>query len=125
MGYHPDIAPNGRIAEEAAASKAYDVILMDVQMPEVDGFEATSLIREHEATSGSECPAYIIALTADAMQGDRDRCIQAGMNDYLSKPLRAPDLREALERCWVERRPKGRARESAPEATPAETKSPD
>ena len=100
MGYHPDIASNGRIAKEAAASKAYDVILMDVQMPEVDGFEATSLIREHEATSGSEYPAYIIALTADAMQGDRDRCIQAGMNDYLSKPIKPHELFEILEK-WL------------------------
>jgi signal transduction histidine kinase/FixJ family two-component response regulator len=126
MGYRPDIAPNGRVAKEAAANKVYDVILMDVQMPEVDGFEATRLIREHEGTSGgSEHPAYIIALTADAMQGDRDRCIQAGMNDYLSKPLRAADLREALERCWAERRPKRPAQEDASEATTADTESPD
>ncbi|RKX33259.1 MAG: hypothetical protein DRP71_10690 [Verrucomicrobia bacterium] len=121
MGYSPDIASDGRIANEAAAKKVYDVILMDVQMPEVDGYEATQLIRDREeaqtAEGGSEKPAYIIALTADAMQGDRDRCIQAGMNDYLSKPLRAPDLRDALERCWAERRPKSPAPENAPEAT--------
>ena len=74
-------------AAYAAAKKASDVILMDVQMPEVDGYEATRLIREYEAAraanGGSEKPVYIIALTADAMQGDHDRCIQAGMNDYL------------------------------------------
>ncbi len=125
MGYCPDIASDGRIASEAAASKIYDVILMDVQMPEIDGYEATLLIREREeakaAEGGSERPAYIIALTADAMQGDRDRCIQAGMNDYLSKPLRAPDLREALERCWAEHRPEIPAPENPSEAAPAET----
>lgn len=109
MGYRPDIAPNGRIAAEAANGKTYDIVLMDIQMPEMDGCEATRLIREQEKAGSDEGdrgkPTYIIALTADAMQGDRDRCIQAGMDDYLSKPLRAPELREALERCWVQRQP--------------------
>ncbi|MEZ5277559.1 MAG: ATP-binding protein [Opitutaceae bacterium] len=110
MGYQPDIAPDGRVATEAAGARPYDVILMDIQMPEVDGCEATRRIREREknrSEAGDPTqPSYIIALTADAMQGDRDRCIQAGMNDYLSKPLRAPELRAALERCWAERRRK-------------------
>jgi CheY-like chemotaxis protein len=82
---------------------------------------ATRLIREHEAAQAddgkSENPVYIIALTADAVQGDRDRCIQAGMNDYLSKPLRTPDLQDALERCWEERRTK----RPAPEDTPKDS----
>ena len=108
MGYRPDIAPDGRVATEAAAARPYDIILMDIQMPEVDGCEATRMIRNQERLrieDGARLnPVYIIALTADAMQGDRDRCIQVGMNDYLSKPLRAPELRAALERCWAEKR---------------------
>ncbi len=74
---------------------AFDVILMDVQMPEMNGFEATARIREREKTTGEHVP--IIALTAHAIQGDRERCLEAGMDDYLSKPLNAAALGEKLD----------------------------
>ena len=93
---------NGLAAVEAAQQSRYDLILMDCEMPEMDGFEATRRIRAWEAESraqGRTVPAVpIIALTAKAMSGDREACLAAGMNDYLSKPLRAPDLAETLAR---------------------------
>jgi CheY-like chemotaxis protein len=73
----------------------YDAIFMDCQMPEMDGFEATQEIRRRE---GSSVRRPIIAMTANAMQGDRERCLDAGMDDYVSKPIRKADLIEALER---------------------------
>ena len=84
-GYHCDIVGNGREALEAAAENEYDLILMDCMMPELDGYEATRGIRQNEEKTGCHVP--IIALTANAMKGDRELCIQSGMNDYLSKPL--------------------------------------
>jgi PAS domain S-box-containing protein len=88
-GHHVDIAVTGREALTQAAANRYDVILMDVQMPEMDGLEATARIREAES-GGPRTP--IIALTAHAMTGDRERCLAAGMDDYLTKPLKAADL---------------------------------
>jgi CheY-like chemotaxis protein len=77
---------------------------MDCQMPEMDGFETTQLIRKNERETGSACPwsapVRIVALTANALQGDRERCLAAGMDDYLSKPVRLGDLTAALER-WA------------------------
>ncbi len=97
LGYRTDVAANGLEVLEALRRQRYDVILMDVQMPEMDGLEATKAIR-------SEFPAEqqprIIAMTANAMQGDADDCIAAGMDAYLPKPVRVEDLREALER-WA------------------------
>ncbi len=81
-----DIANNGREAVMAAAHAVYDLILMDCQMPEMDGFEATRQIRQWEQETAHE-PTPIIARTANAMEGDRERCIQAGMSDHLSKPF--------------------------------------
>src|SRR5207237_1154517 len=76
-------------AVDALARQAYDVILMDIQMPEMDGFEATlEICQRHPAGQRPR----IIALTANAMEGDRERCLQSGMDDYLSKPLRAEDM---------------------------------
>jgi len=83
--HHVTVADNGQLAVEAAKSKEFDVILMDVQMPDMDGFEATKLIREKEKLTGSHIP--IIAMTAHAMKGDRERCLDAGMDDYVSKPI--------------------------------------
>jgi signal transduction histidine kinase/CheY-like chemotaxis protein/HPt (histidine-containing phosphotransfer) domain-containing protein len=85
---------NGREAVERARSQKFDLVLMDVQMPDMDGFEATAAIRERERDSGHRTP--IIALTAHAMAGDRDRCLAAGMDGYVSKPLRPDDLMAAV-----------------------------
>jgi signal transduction histidine kinase/CheY-like chemotaxis protein len=87
-------AANGREAVKAHRSGAFDLIFMDIQMPEMDGFEATRLIREMEAASGVHTP--IVAMTAHAMAGDRERCLKAGMDDYISKPLRKEDILRVL-----------------------------
>ena len=100
LGYHVDSAEDGQQAIEVSAADAYDVILMDCQMPVMDGFTATATIRERERqTQAVRIP--IIALTANAMEGDRDRCLAAGMDDYLSKPFSQQSLSEILARwCW-------------------------
>jgi two-component system, sensor histidine kinase and response regulator len=87
---------NGREAVDQAARKRFDLVLMDVQMPEMDGFQATATIREREQRTGSHIP--IVAMTAHAMAGDRERCLGAGMDAYLSKPLRADDLMATIAR---------------------------
>ena len=97
MGYHIDLAADGVEAVEAARNHLYDIIFMDVQMPEVDGLEATRRIRDFERTHGRR-RSTIIAMTASAMLGDREKCIQAGMDDYLSKPVRLESVQSALER---------------------------
>jgi signal transduction histidine kinase/CheY-like chemotaxis protein/HPt (histidine-containing phosphotransfer) domain-containing protein len=95
MGYRADVASNGLEAVHQATEHPYDVVFMDVQMPEMDGLEATrELIRR---TAGGPRP-QIVAMTANAMQGDREACIAAGMDDYLSKPIRVEELAAALER---------------------------
>jgi two-component system sensor histidine kinase/response regulator len=95
MGHRVTLAANGAEAIHWHAGAPFDLILMDVQMPEMNGFEATGQIREREKRTGNHVP--IIALTAHAIQGDRDRCLAAGMDDYLSKPLSASLLAEKLE----------------------------
>ena len=95
LGYRPDSVENGALAVAAAGQKTYDLILMDVQMPEMDGLEATRHIRG----SLSSQPV-IIALTANAMQGDREECLEAGMDDYISKPVRLDELMRLLEK-WA------------------------
>ena len=94
-GYSADVAPDGRAAFEAVSNGDYDVVLMDVHMPDVDGLEATSLIREQESTSDRHTP--IIAMTASAMEGDRERFIAAGMDDYIAKPFEPSTLRKLIE----------------------------
>jgi PAS domain S-box-containing protein len=96
MGYRADTAANGVEALAAVRRQPYDVILMDVQMPEIDGLEATRRIRADSSLAASS--PWIIALTANAMKEDRERCMQAGMDDYVSKPLRADQLAEVLAR---------------------------
>ncbi|MCC6398731.1 MAG: response regulator [Bacteroidetes bacterium] len=96
MGYRADVAANGLEVLEALRRQRYDIILMDVQMPEMDGLQTTREIRSR--WEPDEQPR-IVAMTANAMQGDRDECIAAGMNDYLSKPVRVKELEVVLERC--------------------------
>ena len=96
LGCRADSAANGIEALDAMRCVPYDVILMDCQMPEMDGFEATRQIRMREQEEHLE-PVYIIAMTAYAMQGDRELCLAAGMNDYLSKPVRTAELQQVLE----------------------------
>jgi signal transduction histidine kinase/DNA-binding response OmpR family regulator len=97
LGYMADIAANGREALEAVTKGNYDLVLMDIQMPEMDGFEATQAIRRAER-NGARLP--IVAMTANAMKGDREKCIDAGMDDYLSKPVNPQKLKEKLE-TWI------------------------
>lgn len=97
-GYRCDVVPNGREAVERLASSEYDLVLMDMQMPEMDGIEATRRIRQSTTdTAGSRREVPIIALTANAMQRDRQQCLDAGMNDYLSKPLNPVELLNKIE----------------------------
>ena len=97
LGYGFTIANNGLEAVSAFQSGAYDAVLMDCQMPEMDGYEATAAIRRLE---GPEGHIPIIAMTAAAMEGDRERCMSAGMDDFLTKPVRLEAVSTALQR-WV------------------------
>ena len=99
-GHHVHIASNGQEAIEALIRERYDLALMDIQMPEMDGLEATARIRDREKQEGSHIP--IVAMTAHAMKGDREKCLAAGMDDYLSKPIKATDLYDMIDR-WGER----------------------
>jgi two-component system sensor histidine kinase/response regulator len=94
-GHRVTVSGNGREAVEALANQTFDLVLMDVQMPEMDGFEATAAIRANEKHNGTHIP--IIALTAHAMKGDKERCLGAGMDGYLTKPIRSQELDEILE----------------------------
>jgi CheY-like chemotaxis protein len=94
QGHRVATAENGRQGVDRFRDGDFDVVLMDVQMPEMDGFEATQAIRTLEAATGHRIP--IIAMTAHAMKGDRERCLEAGMDGYVSKPVAAEDLRQAI-----------------------------
>jgi two-component system sensor histidine kinase/response regulator len=96
MGYQPDLAKNGQEAIEAANQKDYDIILMDMQMPDIDGLEATKIIRQTVIKQ-----PIIIALTANVMADDKETCLSAGMNDYISKPVKLDDLMHKLKK-WHE-----------------------
>jgi CheY-like chemotaxis protein len=101
-GFNVEAVQNGRLAVDAALSNDYDVVLMDVHMPEMDGFEATREIRRRENGSARRLP--IIAVTARAMRGDRDKCIDAGMDDYISKPVRQHEMLATIERIMQQSR---------------------
>jgi CheY-like chemotaxis protein len=94
MGYDVDVAANGQEAVDAVERQPYDVVFMDVQMPEMDGLEATRQIRARNAGGGPR----IVAMTANAMEGDREACLAAGMDDYVGKPIRVHELLAALEK---------------------------
>lgn len=98
IGCTLDIVPNGAEAIEAFKKNRYDLILMDCQMPIIEGYEATRQIRQIESTRNEYPGIYIIAITAHAMEGDRQRCLDAGMNDYVSKPLLAHSISDAFRR---------------------------
>ena len=95
-GHKLTVAGNGKQGLAALENDSFDLALMDVQMPEMDGFEATAVIRENEKTSGKHLP--VIAMTAHAMAGDKERCLAAGMDGYISKPLQLEELNDLLKR---------------------------
>ena len=101
-GHTVVIAGDGREALAALDRESFDLILMDVQMPEMDGFEATAAIRIREKDTGAYIP--IVAMTARAMSGDREKCVSAGMDDYVSKPVSLAELSAAISRVMGNRR---------------------
>ena len=94
-GHRVEIANDGREALDKIKNGPFDLVLMDVQMPELDGLEATGLIRQMEKTTGGHVP--IIAMTAHALKGDRERCLATGMDGYISKPIRTQELLKEIE----------------------------
>ncbi len=121
IGYRCDVAANGREGLEALDRQHYDLVFMDMMMPEMDGLDATRAIRERQKDGAAhptyQSPILIIAMTAHAQQSDREKCIAAGMDDYLAKPIRPTDVREIIER-WAAARsirpPPRRARRKPP-----------
>jgi two-component system, sensor histidine kinase and response regulator len=105
-GHSIKVAANGRLALAAVEGDSYDLLLMDVQMPEMDGMEATRVLRQRESKTGTHLT--VVGVTAHAMAGDRERCLQAGMDGYLSKPIRPAELDELLDRLVATRRPADR-----------------
>ena len=97
LGYRVDVAPDGRQAVEMYETISYDLVFMDCQMPEMDGYEATGEIRK---LSGPKSEVPIIAMTANAMPGDREKCMDAGMNDYMAKPIQLVELEKVCEQ-WI------------------------
>ena len=116
FGCRVEVAVNGRAGVQAASEGRFGLILMDCQMPEMDGFEATAAIRQAQAGGATRVP--IIALTANAVAGDRERCLAAGMDDYLSKPFTGADLHAVLVR-WLPRATMTAQAASAPAPAPA------
>jgi len=93
LGYKADLAANGIEALDALKRKNYNLIFMDIQMPEMNGYEATEIIVEHR----KEDKPIIIAMTANAMKGDREKCVEVGMDDYITKPMRVNDLIKVIQ----------------------------
>ena len=102
LGFAAEVGANGHEVLAAMEIRSYDILLMDMQMPEMDGLEATRRIMVKYPEKDKR--PWIIALTANAMQGDRERCIEAGMNDYISKPVKREELGAALKRAIEARR---------------------
>src|SRR5205807_9865929 len=115
LGYRADVVANGLDAVDAVSRVRYALVLMDCQMPEMDGLDATGMIRKREGEQASR-RLPIIAMTANAMQGDREKCLAAGMDDYLAKPVKLEQLEATLAR-WL-------SRQSTPDE-PKEPVSPD
>ncbi len=120
-GHNASMAPDGQAAVDRASERDWDLILVDIQMPGMSGFDATAAIRARERETGRHVP--IVAMTAHAMPGDRERCLAAGMDDYVSKPLRPDDLRAAIDRLVPRARrgkkPAGRTRAAAAQTPPS------
>jgi CheY-like chemotaxis protein len=100
LGYQAELAPGGEEALAAFARDRFDAILMDCQMPGMDGYRVAAEMRRLEALATAAKPTPIIAMTANVIEGDQQKCVAAGMNDYLSKPMRLASLARALER-WT------------------------
>lgn len=118
-GHTVTVANNGREAVEKLGQESFELVLMDVQMPELDGFQATAVIREREAGTGGHIP--IVAMTAHAMKGDREECLAAGMDSYVSKPIRRAALQQVLEEVIPQEVTSAEAEsESDPDAPPSD-----
>jgi signal transduction histidine kinase/two-component SAPR family response regulator/HPt (histidine-containing phosphotransfer) domain-containing protein len=122
LGYKPDMASSGQEALEALERRHYDLVFMDVMMPEMDGLEATRSIRERQKNSAAH-PNFgsrilVIAMTAHAMQSDREKCLDAGMDDYLAKPIRPADVRGMIEKWAAKLAADGPSALSRPDAAP-------
>jgi two-component system, sensor histidine kinase and response regulator len=102
-GHHCEVAPDGQRALDAVMKKQYDLVLMDCQMPVMDGFDSARAIRRAEAASVSRVRIPIVALTANAMKGDREKCLEAGMDAYTSKPINPQELLRTIEESFLAR----------------------
>jgi CheY-like chemotaxis protein/HPt (histidine-containing phosphotransfer) domain-containing protein len=124
MGYRADLAANGLEALAALDRQTYDLVFMDVMMPEMGGLEATKVIRERQQQPAKyphyKSPLIIVAMTANAMQGDREKCLAVGMDDYLAKPVRPEDIRVIIER-WAATAAKVAVQENATSGAPEST----
>ena len=109
QGHRVTVAENGRLGVEAAFSDEFDLVLMDMQMPEMDGLAATREIRRREQESAADKRHVpIVAMTANAMKGDREKCIEAGMDDYLSKPIKIEIINQVIGQCLADHKNNGR-----------------
>jgi two-component system, sensor histidine kinase and response regulator len=122
-GHRVVVAGNGREALAALEEQSFDLVLMDVHMPEMDGLEATMVLREKERLTGGH--QSVVAMTALVMKGDRERCLAAGMDGYLSKPIRPTELDEVLARCEAVRRANAGERDSGAQAEPVTAYAPE